>query len=159
VFWRWTDSLLEILLDKDEEFTTTAQVAQHDLLILLMGFGEPRNRYLPDLILQILGTRNPPPSNVDPPRNRPNIGGRRIWRGRGTEAVQFPESENAVKLGLSDGGLKRRSSDLLTPTIAKTCQGGCRSNNRWLPFSWISKDRVLRYIQWKPKGFTLKLSG
>jgi hypothetical protein len=50
-------SLLEILLDKDEEFTTTAQVAQHDLLILLMGFGEPRNRYLPDLILQILGRR------------------------------------------------------------------------------------------------------
>lgn len=49
--------LVEIFLEKDEEFDTTTQTIDCDLLILLVGFGDPRNRYLPELVNQALGRR------------------------------------------------------------------------------------------------------
>lgn len=49
--------LIEIFLEKDPDYTTIGQVTEKDLLILLLGFGDPRNSYLPELILQVLTRR------------------------------------------------------------------------------------------------------
>jgi len=49
--------LIEIFLEKDEEFETTSGATDADLLVLLLGFGDPRNRYLPELILQTISRR------------------------------------------------------------------------------------------------------
>lgn len=50
--------LVEISLEKDEEFETNRPVIEADLLALLLGFGDPRNRYLPELVIQVLSRRN-----------------------------------------------------------------------------------------------------
>lgn len=49
--------LIEIFLEKDEEFTSTWQVLNTDLLIIMLGFGDPKNRYLPELVVQALSRR------------------------------------------------------------------------------------------------------
>ena len=49
--------LIEIFLDEDAEFTTQTPITETDLLIVLLGFGDPRNRYLPELLLQVLSRR------------------------------------------------------------------------------------------------------
>lgn len=49
--------LIEIFLDQDEEFKTANPTTETDLFILLMGFGDPRNKYLPELIIQVLSRR------------------------------------------------------------------------------------------------------
>lgn len=49
--------LIEIFLEKDEELTSQAPVVDADLLVLLIGFGDPRNRYLPELMSQVLARR------------------------------------------------------------------------------------------------------
>jgi hypothetical protein len=49
--------LIEIFLGQDEEFETQAAVTDTDLLIMLLGFGDPRNKYLPELLLQTLNRR------------------------------------------------------------------------------------------------------
>lgn len=49
--------LIEIFLDQDKEFDSTAVAVDCDLFLLLLGFGDPRNRYLPELILQALNRR------------------------------------------------------------------------------------------------------
>lgn len=49
--------LIEIFLDQDTEHKTLGAVLDSDLLIMLLGFGDPRNRYLPELIVQALSRR------------------------------------------------------------------------------------------------------
>lgn len=49
--------LVEIFLDKDEEFQTSQDLAGFDLFILLLGFGDVANRRLPDLVNQALNRR------------------------------------------------------------------------------------------------------
>lgn len=49
--------LIEIFLGQDSEFETQSAVTENDLLILLLGFGDPRNKYLPELLLQTLNRR------------------------------------------------------------------------------------------------------
>lgn len=49
--------LIEIFLDLDEQMKTTSQVMDQDILILLLGFGDPRNRYLPELVIQAIARR------------------------------------------------------------------------------------------------------
>lgn len=49
--------LIEIFLEKDEEIETTAAAIDPDLLIILLGFGDPKNKYLPDLLMQALSRR------------------------------------------------------------------------------------------------------
>lgn len=49
--------LIEIFLGQDEEFETQTAVTDTDLLIILLGFGDPRNKYLPELLLQTLNRR------------------------------------------------------------------------------------------------------
>lgn len=49
--------LIEIFLGQDAEFETQTAVTEADLLILLLGFGDPRNKYLPELLLQTLNRR------------------------------------------------------------------------------------------------------
>jgi len=49
--------LIEIYLEKDPEFQTTAEGTEADLLIFLVGFGDPRNRYLPELLIQAIDRR------------------------------------------------------------------------------------------------------
>lgn len=44
--------LIEVFLEKDEEFDNTYQAIQGDLTIILLGFGDPKNRYLPELLVQ-----------------------------------------------------------------------------------------------------------
>jgi hypothetical protein len=50
--------LIEIFLEQDQEFQTSHPTVDVGLLILLLGFGDPRNRYLPELLLQTLARRN-----------------------------------------------------------------------------------------------------
>lgn len=50
--------LIEIFLEKDGEFSTTRPATEADLLVLLLGFSDPRNRYLPELIMQIMNRRD-----------------------------------------------------------------------------------------------------
>lgn len=49
--------LIEIFLEKDAEFDTTYQSITGDLLIILLGFGDPKNRYLPELLVQAVQRR------------------------------------------------------------------------------------------------------
>lgn len=49
--------LIEIFLGQDEEFATQFSVTDTDLLLLMLGFGDPRNKYLPELLLQALSRR------------------------------------------------------------------------------------------------------
>ena len=49
--------LIEIFLDQDTEFETVSAATSKDLLILLLGFGDPPNKYLPELLLQAINRR------------------------------------------------------------------------------------------------------
>lgn len=49
--------LVEIFLDKDEEYQTSQDLADYDLFGILLGFGDVLNRRLPDLIVQALARR------------------------------------------------------------------------------------------------------
>jgi hypothetical protein len=49
--------MLDIFLEKDEEYETSRPTVDVDLLVLLLGFGDPRNKYLPELLLQALSRR------------------------------------------------------------------------------------------------------
>jgi hypothetical protein len=49
--------LIEIFLKQDEEHENLYATVEADLLIILLGFGDPRNRYLPELVLQALSRR------------------------------------------------------------------------------------------------------
>jgi len=49
--------LVEIFLDKVEEYKSTQDLAEFDLFIMLMGFGDIANRRLPEIILQALNRR------------------------------------------------------------------------------------------------------
>jgi len=49
--------ILEIFLGEDQSLQSIAGMSNPDLLILLLGFGDPPNRYLPELILQVLSRR------------------------------------------------------------------------------------------------------
>lgn len=49
--------LIEIFLDQDQEFSHVSAATGKDLLILLLGFGDPPNKYLPELILQAVNRR------------------------------------------------------------------------------------------------------
>jgi hypothetical protein len=50
--------LIEIFLAQDDEMKTTAEAIEQDLLVVLLGFGDPRNRYLPELLVQVLARRD-----------------------------------------------------------------------------------------------------
>lgn len=49
--------LIEIFLEKDAEFDTTTQSITADLMIILLGFADPKNRYLPELLMQAIQRR------------------------------------------------------------------------------------------------------
>lgn len=49
--------LIEIFLGEDAEHDNQAAATNPDLLILLLGFADPRNKYLPELILQVMARR------------------------------------------------------------------------------------------------------
>jgi len=49
--------LIEIFLEKDEEFENTRPTIDADMLVILLGFGDPRNKYLPELLVQALNRR------------------------------------------------------------------------------------------------------
>lgn len=57
--WTTMDAyrLIEIYLRQDEEHESNYFAVETDLLILLVGFADPRNRMLPELILQVLNRR------------------------------------------------------------------------------------------------------
>jgi hypothetical protein len=48
---------LDIFLEKDEDYETSRPAMDVGLLVLLLGYGDPRNRYLPELLLQALSRR------------------------------------------------------------------------------------------------------
>lgn len=48
---------LEIFLQKDTEFDNQQFAVDADLLVILLGFGDPRNKYLPELLLQVVSRR------------------------------------------------------------------------------------------------------
>lgn len=50
--------LIEIFLEKDEQYKNSQFALDADLLILMLGFGDPPNRYLPELLNQVLNRRN-----------------------------------------------------------------------------------------------------
>lgn len=49
--------LVEIFLDKDEEFKSTSDIAGYDLYVMLLGFGDIKNQRLPDIIQQAIQRR------------------------------------------------------------------------------------------------------
>ena len=49
--------LIETFLDQDAEYSSTAFVTEPEILVILLGFGDPRNKYLPELVLQALSRR------------------------------------------------------------------------------------------------------
>ena len=49
--------LIEIFLGEDKEFQNQHAAIDPDLLILLLGFADPPNKYLPELLLQTLSRR------------------------------------------------------------------------------------------------------
>lgn len=49
--------LIEIFLDQDKEYQSTSVTVDCDLLIVLLGFGDPPNRYLPELMMQAFSRR------------------------------------------------------------------------------------------------------
>lgn len=48
---------LEIFLGEDKEHESQFEAIDPDLLVLLLGFADPRNKYLPELIMQVLARR------------------------------------------------------------------------------------------------------
>jgi len=48
---------LEIFLGEDREHTSQHDAIDPDLLILMLGFADPRNKYLPELLMQVLARR------------------------------------------------------------------------------------------------------
>lgn len=50
--------LIEIFLEKDEEYSTSRPAIEADLLVILLGFGDPPNRYLPELLTQVMNRRD-----------------------------------------------------------------------------------------------------
>jgi hypothetical protein len=50
--------LIEIFLSKDDEFETTTQLIDRDLAVILLGFADPPNRYLPELVMQAIARRD-----------------------------------------------------------------------------------------------------
>lgn len=48
---------IEIFLEKDEEFDTTTESIMADLMVILLGFADPRNKYLPELLTQAIQRR------------------------------------------------------------------------------------------------------
>lgn len=57
--WHTIDAyrLIEIFLQKDDTYETSQPLVEADLLVMLLGFADPRNAYLPELILQVLSRR------------------------------------------------------------------------------------------------------
>ena len=49
--------LIDIFLGEDKEYQTQVHATSVDLLLLLVGFADPPNRYLPELICQVLARR------------------------------------------------------------------------------------------------------
>lgn len=49
--------LIDIFLSQDEEHSTQFSVLSYDIAILFLGFGDPRNRYLPELLVQFINRR------------------------------------------------------------------------------------------------------
>jgi len=49
--------LIEIFLGEDREFQNQHAAIDPDLLILLLGFADPPNKYLPELLMQTLARR------------------------------------------------------------------------------------------------------
>lgn len=49
--------LIDIFLEKDVEHSTQRPLLEADLLVLMLGFGDPRNAYLPELLVQCLQRR------------------------------------------------------------------------------------------------------
>jgi len=49
--------LMDIFLEKDEEFDNYSKAEDADLFILLLGFGEIKNQRLPDCIMQVITRR------------------------------------------------------------------------------------------------------
>lgn len=49
--------LVEIFIDKDEEFRSYQDIADYELLVIMLGFGDVKNQRLPDLIMQVLNRR------------------------------------------------------------------------------------------------------
>lgn len=49
--------LIEIFLGEDREHISQYEAIDPDLLILIVGFADPRNKYLPELMLQVLARR------------------------------------------------------------------------------------------------------
>lgn len=49
--------LIEIFLGEDKEHESQHEAIDPDLLILLLGFADPRNKYLPELLMQVLARR------------------------------------------------------------------------------------------------------
>jgi hypothetical protein len=57
--WEAIDAyrLIEIFLEKDAEYSSQAPITEADLAIIFLGFGDPRNKYLPELLQQVLARR------------------------------------------------------------------------------------------------------
>lgn len=49
--------LVEIFLDKDLDYKSTSDLADYDLYVMLLGFGDIKNQRLPDIIMQALERR------------------------------------------------------------------------------------------------------
>ena len=49
--------LIDVFLEKTDDWRSTAEASDPDLLIIMLGFGDPRNKYLPELIEQALARR------------------------------------------------------------------------------------------------------
>jgi len=50
--------LIEIFLQQDVDFETTVAAVDVDLLVILLGFADPPNKYLPELLMQAYVRRN-----------------------------------------------------------------------------------------------------
>jgi len=50
-------TLIDIFLEKDVEYSTAHHAVDAKLLILLLGFADPPNRMLPELVLQVMNRR------------------------------------------------------------------------------------------------------
>lgn len=49
--------LVDIFLDKDQDFSNSAMISDYDLYVMMLGFAEVKNQRLPDLICQVLARR------------------------------------------------------------------------------------------------------
>jgi len=50
-------TLIDIFLEKDVEYSTSHHAVDSKILILLLGFADPPNRMLPELVLQVMNRR------------------------------------------------------------------------------------------------------